>query len=318
MECKQLIKKPNRLITAKLNLTSREQDLLALLMFSVKSIYDKEYFNRVEKNTVVDVKEIPLVYKFSIDEIATLFNCTREYLLKKNKNKKDFLLNEVAYELFKQEISILNSDNSTFRHHRIVTDAVFCGRYLTLAISPFMRSEMVDFNSYGFGKCDLKIFFRLNSSYGKRIFELVSRYEGNLDYEVSIGTLCGMLGTSLDAYTRPTSFLQTVLKKPIEAIINASEGEWEKTSDNGYTVIKTGRKLTDNTKIIFNIRKVISKDTFLKVKADYDLVLKGELLDMGRLTQLINDIDTIKNKELPKDLEFMKMWAACLNSSCNK
>ena len=314
---RKVIKKPNRLITAKLNLTSREQDLLALLMFSVKSAYDNEYFNLAEKSKdKVDIEKIPLIYKFSIDEMAALFNCTREYLLKKNKNK--FLLNEVSYDLFKQEISILNNDNSTFRHHRLVTDAVFCGKYLTLVISPFMRDEMVDFNSYGFGKCDLKIFFKLNSSYGKRIFELVSRYENNLDYEVSVGMLCGMLGISLESYSRPTSFLQTVLRKPIDAIINASDGEWEKTSEYGYTVIKNGRKLTDKTKIIFNIKKSVSKDTLLKVKTEYNLVLKGELLDMDRLTQLINDIDTLKNEALPKNLEFMKMWAACLNGSCNK
>ena len=199
---------------------------------------------------------------------------------------------------------------------RLVSQAEYDGVNLTLETTSTMVSEMVDYSSKGMGIIDYRMLFKLNGQYDKRILDIISRFKNKRDYECTIEELCRMLGTRFSSYETWRSFSSSVLIKPIKNIIKVSNGLWELKEGNGFKIIKkTGKRgYSEKDIIIFRMKYNAPENSKLinEVKKDYQLVLNGELKDIDRLNKLLVNIDKLNNNEFKADMNFIKMWSACV------
>ncbi|QQX82688.1 replication initiation protein (plasmid) [Shewanella sp. KX20019] len=237
------IKKPHHAMIARMNFSARERDLITLMYRGVKSAYDKEYY----KSKKVDIDSLPNVYEFTKDELFDVFNLSKQGLYDALDSSTDGVMSKL--------ISIKLPNENKFKKKLICYDAEFSDGVLKLAIHPDFIPSMVDY-SKGYTEFDLNLQLSLSGNYEKLILELISRFKNNKNYVLTLGEYCDLFQINVSDYSRPQVFFNTVLNKPIQRLIKASNGVWtaKEGFDKGYSVIKSGRSYKDSDKIIFKMK----------------------------------------------------------------
>jgi len=318
----KVLTKPHSIISARMSLSPREQDLLALLLIAVKEQYDNLFFN-LKDDESVQLKDIPTKYVFSKDKVADIFDVKPNVLEKKEiiegTNEKQFLLHKACKSLWDKGVEIKTEKG--FLLARLISQAEYDGENLTLETTSSMIAEMVDYSSKGMGLIDYKMLFKLNGQYDKRLLDIISRFKNKRDFECTVDELCAMLGTKFENYETWRSFASSVLIKPIKQIIKVSNGIWEVKEGNGYTITKRTKKRGYSGKdiIVFRMRyrQPENKNLLKIVSKDYQQVLDGELNDADKLNDLLVNIEKLNNKKFKTDSHFIKMWGICLTLSRN-
>lgn len=271
LEEKKKVTKPHDIITSRFSLTAREQDLITLAMIRVKSFADRTKVTegQFDPNKPETLTNIETIWTYSDKEVADWFGITTKALKKKEANGKPFLFN-VCESLIKKSktIGMIESDD-TWKIAGLISEAEYSNGVLKLEVTRTQAARMLDYglSKNNFGIIDAKLLLGLKSGYAKRILEIISRFKNERNYQCSIGSLCNMLGTSLDDHTDTARFRRTVLDNPIAKLIASSDGVWstQKGYPKGY-VIDTGRgrKMTEQNVITFKMKYNEPKDQSTK------------------------------------------------------
>ena len=308
-----LVVKPHSIITAKMNLSAKEQDLLTLLLISVKKEYDKLKFNNDYDDSKL-LELIPLRHVFSKDEISEMFGIAPIQLYKKDKKTGNYLLQAACESLFDKSIKV-KFENGQFSLTRLLSHAAYDGRNLTLEVPAIIVKELINYSKSGMGIIDYKLLFKLKGKYDKRILELISRFKNKRDFYCTIADLCEMIGADFDEYVSWRSFSESVLNKPIKSLIKESKGLWslKDVKKKGYEITKksSGKSYTKEDIITFKFKYTdsnLKKDLMDK----YSMVLAGQLSSKKELLNLLDDLNNGGMKEQVSNLEFIKMWASCM------
>ena len=201
---------------------------------------------------------------------------------------------------------------------------------LTLHLTQRFYEEMVDFKRKGFGKVELNTYYSLKSPVAQRIFEIATRFASmNRAYETTIGEFCETVGVDFEHYTRPSSFTNSCIKRPIEQILKQANENWIAGSKNGYTITKRAEdkgKLTKKSKLRLDLRPAYSKqitnnsDKYVDLINDYKSIMDMSFNsnDKERLTQLLDEIDKLdqdklNDLEIKKDANFIKNWSILMS-----
>lgn len=315
--------KPHSIITARMNLSPREQDLLALLIISIKKNYDALKFKENEKKEreEIDLTLIPTKYTYTKNEIAGMFCISTSGLIKKDNSPEGdgaYILEKACKGLWDKGIEIRTEKG--FILTRLLSHAEYDGKKLVLETTNRMVSEILDCNHKGMGIIDYEILFKLKGKYDKRLLDIISRFKNKRDFECTINELCYMLGTKFDKYESWRIFANAVLVKPIRNIVKVSKGTWEIKDGNGFKIIKKGTKKGYSGCDVISLRmkyisKVVGEN---EIKIEYKKVLRGELHDMERLNKILDDINVCEINEIKATPEFIKMWSACMFEALKK
>ena len=312
-----IVVKPHSIITARMNLAPREQDFLTFLILSVKKEYDKLKFSKEWEGGGVCFKQIPQLYSFSKKELEEVFSWDPSYLRRKDKVTKTYCFDDVCKSLWDRGIEIRNENEFYFT--RLISFAKFDGKTLTVEIPSPILEEFVNYSKGGMSLIDYKLLFKLKGRYDKRLLELISRFKNTKDFSCSIGELCEMLGTDVKGYSSWRSFVGSVLKSPISAIIKESGGIWEAKDNkkNGFEFIKktNAKHYSKDCIVVFKMKynnTSVSEQTLL---LKYNEVLEGTLTNMQELSSLLDDLIKAGFQEKVSNPEFIKMWAACMQDA---
>lgn len=304
--------KPHSIITARMDLSSKEQDLVTLLLLSVKKEFDK--LKLITNTSNVDVSLISQKYEYSKKQIAEIFGVNVNALSKKDSNKK-YLLENACKSLWDKGIEI-RCDDGSFIFTRLLSYAKYDGANLTLETPSVIVSELVDYSKRGMGIIDYKLLFKLKGKYDKRILELISRFKNKYNFECTVFELCEMLGTDFDSYASWRSFSIAVLNNPLKSIIRESNGMWEfkDSSNRGYDVRKktSGKSYSKDDVIVFKMKYNGDNDIRKEIKIKYQLVLDGDFNEKNELIKLLEDLNSSGMEKEAANPEFIKMWSACM------
>lgn len=313
MNDNKVVVKPHSIITARMDLSPKEQDLLTLIMLSVKKEFDKLQFS-LENGQSVNSELIPQKYKFSKRELVELFNVDESLFRKKDKVTKTHLLDIACKSLWERGIEIRNGNKFTLT--RLISFASYDGQNLIIEIPSIMVDELVDYSKGGMGIIDYKLLFKLKGKYDKRILEIISRFKNKRNFSCTIQELCEMLGTEFDSYSSWRSFSGSVLSVPLKSIVRESNGIWNyKDSKNkGYEVIKktAGKSYTKDDVIIFKMKYCEDPKGLFELKEKYKSVLNGSLLSKDELLTLLDDLSRSELSNKASSPDFIKMWASCM------
>ena len=238
----EIVKKSHSFITARMALSSREQDLLSLIILKIKKEHDKSRFSMVEE------EEIPTSFMFHFNELIEHFSITRQGLY--------VALDESTTSIMKRIIEIKNPKNETFEKISVCNYASFKDGILRITVSKEAALHILDY-SKGFAAIDLKLLLMLKGGYDKRILELISRFNHEKEFTTSLGEFCLMVGTDFTKFERFDVFKNTVLIKPIKNIIKKSNGEWmpKEGYPMGFLLERKGRSYQKEDKITFKLMK---------------------------------------------------------------
>lgn len=304
--------KPHSVITARMDLSSREQDLVTLLLLSVKKEFDN--LKLITNTSNVDVNLIPQKYEYSKKQIADIFGVNINALSKKDSNKK-YLLENACKSLWEKGIEIRGDDGS-FMLTRLLSYAKYDGANLTLETPSIIVSELVDYSKRGMGIIDYKLLFKLKGKYDKRILELISRFKNKYNFECTVFELCEMLGTDFDSYASWRSFSIAVLNNPLKSIVRESNGMWEfkDASNRGYDIKKKtgGKAYSKDDVVVFKMKYSGDNEIRKEIKIKYQLVLDGDFNLKNELIKLLDDLNSSGMEKEAANPEFIKMWSACM------
>ena len=315
-EKKKYLQKPHLIITARMNLSPREQDLLSLLMISIKKKYDAIKFGLADGETV-ETTLIPTRYVLTKAEVAEIFGVGVKTVSRKTELENGdtgYLLEKACKGLYEKGIEIKTKNG--FILTRLLSLAEYDGNNLSLETTTRIVSEMLDYNCRGMGIIDYKMMFKLKGQYDKRLLDIISRFKNERNFECTIDELCSMLGTEFNKYESWRIFSNTVLIRPIINIIKVSDGVWDVKDGKGFKIIKKGSKkaYSGSDIISFRMRYINDISGVLKFKKDYMDVLDGTLNDPIRLNNVLNDISKYEIKGFETSVEFVKMWSACMSA----
>lgn len=315
------VKKPHHLITARMNFSSREQNILMMLMSSVSKQLTDDYFLDDSK---CNLNSNRLIFKYKVSEIAQEWGVTSRAILKLVDGENIVAVS--ARKLWDYDVYVKNSDG-TFEAHRILQYMKFdSNNELTLHLTERFYQEMIDFKRKGFGKVELRTYYALKSPISQRLFEIATRFAGmGKIYETTIGEFCETIGVNFEQYSRPSSFTAVCLKRPIEQILKITGDDWAAVSKDGFTFTKRPEdknKLTIHTKLKLDLRpsqvKISEEEELRQIKlvADYKAIkdLSFKVEDNDRLIQILDEIDslerdTLDKLEIHKDAIFIKNWS---------
>ncbi|MCD9492633.1 RepB family plasmid replication initiator protein [Photobacterium phosphoreum] len=312
----EVVVKPHSIITARMDLSPREQDLLTLIMLSVKKEYDKLQF-AIENDDSVNVELIPQKYTFSKSELITIFEVDESLFRKKDKQTKTHLLDVACKSLWDRGIEIRNGNS--FILTRLISFASYDGKTLIMEIPSIMVEELVNYSKGGMGIIDYKLLFKLKGKYDKRILEIISRFKNKRDFSCTIEELCEMVGTKFDSYSSWRSFSGSVLIVPLKSIVRESKGIWDykDSKRKGYEIKKktAGKSFTKDDVIIFKMKYCEDPKGLDLLKEKYNSVLNGSLSSKDELLTLLDDLSKSDLLNKSNNPEFIKMWAACMASA---
>lgn len=254
-EKRKEITKPHSVITARMTLTAKEQDLLSLLIMKVKDSADSQKF----KDGIFDplspenLESINTIFKFEVKELANILGTTVNTLKKQNRSSKTGALEPCALEkacqaIRNQDIRIRSEQG--FVGRRLVSDAAFDfdTGILTLETTRTMAGIMLDYGlkNDNFGKTDMRLLFSLNGAFEKRILELISRFKNERDFKITLGEFCEILNVFPENYSSMANFRKNVIESPIARIVKHSNGMWitQPKHPKGFH-LKRGAKMND-------------------------------------------------------------------------
>ncbi|HGJ5854387.1 replication initiation protein [Arsenophonus nasoniae] len=242
------VKKPHQLITSRMNLKPREQDLITLLVKSLKSEQEKLKFSGVTNENVV------FEFRYHTKDLEEHFDLTRQGLYKALYD---------GTKVMGKVLEIKDPDNKMFSKVVIISNACFEDGVLFIRMDKDAAKYLLEYSS-GFSEIDLTLLLSLRGGYEKRILELISRFKGIKDYTVSIEEFCNMLGVSPNDYVDFPRFKRATLTNPIKNIVSKSNGVWTFRSDykDGFIIEKTGKSYKPYNKITFKLdfNESISKE----------------------------------------------------------
>lgn len=316
MENIKVVVKPHSIITARMDLSPREQDLLTLIMLSVKKEYDKLQFTS-ENGGGINIELIPQKYTFSKNELAEIFEVDESLFRKKDKKTKTHLLDVACKSLWDRGIEIRNGNS--FLLTRLISFASYDGKKLIMEIPSVMVDELVNYSKGGMGIIDYKLLFKLKGKYDKRILEIISRFKNKRDFSCTISELCEMLGTEFELYSSWRSFSGSVLSVPLKSIVRESKGIWDYKDSKmkGYEIKKktAGKSYTKDDVITFKMKYCEDPKELVLLKEKYNSVLNGSLSSKEELLTLLDDLSKSELSNKASNPEFIKMWAACMSSA---
>lgn len=239
----EIVKKSHSFITARMALSSREQDLLSLIILKIKKEHDKERFS-----DAMEACEIKTSFIFHFNELMEHFSITRQGLYS--------ALDESTSSIMKRIIEIKNPESKSFEKISVCNYASYKDGVLRISVSKEAALHMLDY-SKGFAEIDLRLLLILKGGYEKRILELISRFNDGKEFTTSLGEFCKMVGTDFTKFERFDVFKNTVLTKPIKNIIKKSNGEWipKKGYPLGFLLEKKGRSYQKEDKLTFKLSR---------------------------------------------------------------
>lgn len=302
--------KPHSILTAKMDLSPREQDLLTILMLSIK----KEHDANIAKygNEAMAELNTPTIFKYRTSELVQLLGLNKARLSHKDKETGRLELDMSCKALWERGIERREGNN--FVMLRLLSYAKFDGRELTLEVPSVVRKEMIDYSKGGMGIVDYKLLISLRGKYDKRILELISRFKNKREFQCKISELCEMLGTDLNQYKDWRSFSSSVLVTPIQRIIKQSNGMWEaKGNTKGFEIRKKGLEKSYNGDdvIIFKMKYLASDTGASKFKSLYKNIMEGKEVSKKQLDEVLTKINEYDLEDYQATPDFIKMWAAC-------
>lgn len=259
-----VVKKSHQFITARLELTAREQDFVTLLMKSVKKSADEiKYTLGTDLHENFEYERIPTKFSFTTTELSNLFQVSPSALYHSLDELTDSLMGKVAY--------LKNPEKNSFEKAVLFSDASYSKGVLTLEVSRSTAARMLDY-SKGFAEIDLKLLFSLKGAYEKRILEILSRFKNQRDFKVSLDDFSLMIGSSRERYQTFSDFRKVVIERPLKKIIERSEGVWTAKDEagKGYELVKYGRTYSH---IVFKMQWNEPKHLKKKVKVNDTQIL---------------------------------------------
>ncbi len=257
MENNNQITKGHSLITAKMQLTSKEQDLLTMLVISLtKSSYNQKFKPVVEG----DEPLVQTSFTFTLKELSNITSLKSSTLkkIKYDKEGKALItsLEKACDSLSNKKIKI-RDENGSFDGKTLVPNAKYnaSSGILTLETTLSMAKILLDYGikNNNFGQIDHDLYFTLGGEYEKRILELISRFKNTKDFNCSFSTLCENLGTTWDSQTKISNVKMSVLTRPLAAIVKQSNGLW--TFQKGFSKgFDAPARIKPDSQVVFKMK----------------------------------------------------------------
>ncbi|UNB92208.1 MAG: replication initiation protein [gamma proteobacterium endosymbiont of Trioza apicalis] len=233
------VKKSHQLITSRMNLKPREQDLITLLVKSLKSNQDKEKFSNSISNDII------FEFRYYAKDLEEYFHLTRQGLYKALYD---------GTKVMGKILEIKDPKKKMFNKVVVISKALFEDGVLFIRMDKDAAKYLLEYSS-GFSEIDITLLLSLRGGYEKRILELISRFKGVKDFTVSIEDFCNMLGVSISDYVDFSRFKRATLINPIKNIVLKSKGIWSfrKKFNRGFIIEKIGRSYKSYNKITFKL-----------------------------------------------------------------
>lgn len=317
------ITKSHPLITAKMSFTAKEQDLLNLILVSLKKEANAQKKTSKlknlpvsDKNDGVHIDKLSLQYEYTRQELLDLLEVTPKRLTA--------YLDEATDELMEKVATVRNPNTGEYRKYKLVGFSSWEANVLTLSIDKEVAEVLLNYSA-GFAVIDFKLMFALKNKNEKRILDLISRFKGkkNTFFKCRIKDLCEMLGVSYGDYANYNSFRIAVLSQPLARIIKASNGLWEYMPDckTGIKIYKKGRSTTENDFVELRVRYVKQ----IEEEKQHQVDIPEELLELSvvvaawrngttptqmQAMDILMEIDELEKSELLTKNDFKKLRKA--------
>ena len=239
------IKKGNRLVFAKQDLTPQEQNLFNIMLAHMDP---KQWDNN----------KVP-VYEFKAADLSDWLDIKSRHL--------SATLTPVADRLAKKTVGVIYRDTDEFRFLPLFKEISYKNAKLTMIPNDALNVEYVGYIK-GFALINSKTFFKISHSYSKRIYEMLSRFKTNdfsfKNNNFSIDDLKAMLGVtdergkikpSKKSLEKPSVFVKRCIIEPLEVLQEQCKDELllltDEDGNKGFIPTKKGRSITA---IRFNYR----------------------------------------------------------------
>lgn len=234
------IKKGHQLVFCRQDLSSRESDLFALMIATMK---EEDWKGQVPE------------YEFSSTQLSEWLNIKPKYI--------SSTLDPVAKRLTSRTVGIrvLNENKKVeeFEYRPIFKTIKYANRKLTMVPNDALKDEYIEYN-HGFALINTRNYFHINKEHSKRLYEILSRFKTNGTHikKYKIYELMGLFGL-LDekgklkkdkkSFKITSVFITRCIKDSIKEIKNNEYTKNEivffdgDTKDNGFNLIRKGRKI---------------------------------------------------------------------------
>ena len=237
------IKKGNRLIFAKQDLTPHEQNLFNIMIAHMEP---KQWDNN----------NYP-VFEFKAADLSDWLGIESRHL--------SATLTPVADRLAKKTIGVIYRESGEFKFLPLFKEISYKNAKLSMIPNDALSMEYVGYVK-GFALINSKTFFKISHSYSKRIYEMLSRFKSEkfINRHFPIDDLKAMLGVTDEkgkikpgkkSLEKPSVFVKRCIVEPLKILQEKCKDEILLLTDDdgnkGFIPIKKGRSIVS---IKFNYR----------------------------------------------------------------
>lgn len=286
----EIIKKSYQLTLYRNYLSAQEQDLLSLVIRSLKKEASKEVFS--DSQGMFDEDALPNSFVWNRDELSKTLKISPQTISKS--------LNEAVGNMVGKKIQFQKDTSGSWELAALFTYANYDKGVLRIDIHDRTKKAILD-ETRGVSFVDLDLFMTLTGGYEKRILDLISKFKNQRNFEMGFDDFQLTMGKNINDFPRKISGFRTaVLDKPMKRLFAASNGVWEPKDEKGkgYELIKVGRVVK---KIVFLVGyndPESSKNNVIAEQKERARIASITSLDIAELQEMeaaimeMNKIDT--------------------------
>jgi len=281
----QHIKKGHQLLFSRQDLSAREQDVLALVMSSMKV----EHWEN--KNPT---------YHFTCADISNYLGINNKHVAS--------TLSPIADRLTKRNVGIKDMENDKFAYITLFKGISYDNGVLTVSPNDLLKSEYMEYRQ-GFALINTENFLSLKREYSKRLYEILCRFKGKGTLKTfKIDELKGLFGIldeqdrlkkDKNSFKNNSVFMKRCIRDSIEEIMTNAETKKEllffpgKDQLVGYETEKKSNKIR-SIKFLYRWVDTPNPENKLNVVAAIDIVKELELKKHTKKEKLsISELETL-------------------------
>ena len=238
------------------NLSSQEQNVLALLIIALKNS-STDYRENVKRQKAKDgldlpdayqppAEKLPDIFEFKLSELASLMNLSPSAISQSIKETITTMMSRVIE---------WPSSNGDWELESLIGPSKYIKGKGLLQVQLHQRTKAAILDeTRGVGFVDLDLFMAVKGAREKRILDLICKFRNDRNFTMKFSEFEKVIGVSVSEFERGLKdFRYSVLERPLKRIFAASDGIWEPLDEKGkgYELVKEGRAVK---KIIFKVK----------------------------------------------------------------
>ncbi|MEY8252047.1 MAG: replication initiation protein [Colwellia sp.] len=281
----QHIKKGHQLLFSRQDLSAREQDVLALVMSSMKP---EHWENKTPK------------YSFPCADLSDYLNIDNKHIAS--------TLAPIAERLSERKVGVKDLINEEFEYTPLFKKISYKNGELTVSPNDELKSEYIEYKQ-GFALINTANFIAIKREYSKRLYEILCRFKekGTLK-TFAINELKGLFGIldeqdklkkDKSSFKNNSVFMKRCIRESITEIMNNTQTKKEllffssKEKIQGYETTKKGNKIIA-IKFLYRWINTANPESRLNEIGAIDIIRELEIKALGGKSVLtIDDLEML-------------------------